>query len=121
MVDIEMLKAAKKKCKMTFDELSERSGIPLSTIYDIFRGVTTSPRVDTMEALEKALGLSVEKEKKPVAVSYEPSEKEKRLLSAFSALIPSLQDYLIETAEKLVQASSSDSGINTLPSKTRRA
>jgi transcriptional regulator with XRE-family HTH domain len=56
-MNIERLKKAKKQNKMTFEELSLKSGVPLSTIYDIFRGVTTAPRVDTLEQLEKALGL----------------------------------------------------------------
>lgn len=121
-MNIEALRRRKKELKMTFEELSARSDVSISALKDIFRGDTPHPRIDTLQAIEKALGISSEeKEKKPVAVSYEPSEKEKRLLRAFSALIPSLQDYLIETAEKLVQASSSGSGGNALPSKSKRA
>lgn len=58
MINIERLKQAKKQKNMTFEELSQKSKIPLSTIYDIFRGITTAPRIDTMQAIEKALGLS---------------------------------------------------------------
>lgn len=37
--------------------MSELSEVPESTLYDLFRGVTSSPRVDTMQAIEHALGL----------------------------------------------------------------
>lgn len=57
-MNIEPLKKAKKDQKMTYEQLSEKSGVPLSTIYDLFRGVTAAPRIDTVQAIERALGLS---------------------------------------------------------------
>lgn len=54
---IEQLKQAKTEQKITFDELSKKSGVPVSTIYDIFRGVTAHPRIDTLIALQKALNI----------------------------------------------------------------
>ena len=55
---INTVEQAKKELKITYEQLSQRSGVPLSTIYDIFRGVTSSPRIDTMQAIERALGLT---------------------------------------------------------------
>lgn len=57
MFNIEELKAAKKAQKLTLDELSARSGIAKRTLEDIFRGATKNPRVDTLLAIERALGL----------------------------------------------------------------
>lgn len=57
-MDIERLKQAKKACGLTYEELSKNSGVPISTLYDIFRGITLAPRIDTVQAIEKALGLS---------------------------------------------------------------
>ena len=57
MFDIEELKEAKKAQRMTLDELSARSGIAKRTLEDIFRGATKNPRIDTMRAIERALGL----------------------------------------------------------------
>ena len=57
-MNIDYLKKAKKEKKITYEKLSELSGVPISTIYDLFRGVTNAPRIDTVEALEKALGLN---------------------------------------------------------------
>jgi transcriptional regulator with XRE-family HTH domain len=60
MATVEELKAKRKELKMTFEELSAKSGIPLRTLENIFHGVTKNPRVDTMYAIEKALSLSEE-------------------------------------------------------------
>ena len=110
-MDIQFIKDELKKRKITYPKLAEMTGLSISTITKIFGGYAKYPRMDTMEAIERALGLSEDVSINSDSKGYEPSEKEKRLLDAFRALIPSLQDYLIETAEKLVQASSNGSKI----------
>lgn len=67
MINIERLKKAKKAKRMTFAQLSASSGVPESTIYDIFRGVTVAPRIDTMQAIERALGLNALSEEERAA------------------------------------------------------
>ena len=57
-MNVEQLKKAKKEQKMTYEQLSEKSGVPLSTIYDLFRGITAAPRIDTVQAIQEALGIS---------------------------------------------------------------
>ncbi len=57
-MNVHQLKQAKKEKKMTYEQLSKISGVPISTIYDIFREVTIAPRIDTIQAIEKALGLN---------------------------------------------------------------
>ena len=56
-MDIENIKKFMKEKKLTYDTLSKLSGIPLNTIKNIFRGKTQNPRIDTMQAIEKALGI----------------------------------------------------------------
>lgn len=58
MIDVERLKRAKKEQHLTFEQLSEKSGVPQSTLYDIFRGIRIYPRLDTVQAIERALGLT---------------------------------------------------------------
>lgn len=58
MIDVERLKRAKKEQHMTFEQLSDKSGIPQSTLYDIFRGIRTYPRLETVQAIERALGIN---------------------------------------------------------------
>lgn len=57
-MNIETLKKKKQETKITFDELSEKSGIPKRTLENIFHGITKNPRIDTMQAIEKALDLA---------------------------------------------------------------
>ena len=50
-----------KKNKITYKELSARSGLALSTIEKIFSGYAKYPRVDTIETIVKTLGLDKKK------------------------------------------------------------
>ena len=58
MLNIELWNKKRKEQKITLDILSEKSGIALSTIKEIFRGKTLTPRIDTVQAIERALGLA---------------------------------------------------------------
>lgn len=58
-MDLSLFKARKKELKLTLDEISARSGVPKRTIEDIFRGSTKNPRIDTIRAIESALGLEI--------------------------------------------------------------
>ena len=55
---IQSLKTQLKKIGMTYEQLSHESGIPLNTLKNIFSGRTENPRLDTMQAIERALGLA---------------------------------------------------------------
>lgn len=46
-----------KKNKITYEMLSEKSNIPITTLKQIFCGKTKSPRIDTLNAITTALGL----------------------------------------------------------------
>lgn len=61
-MNIEELKKRKKELKMTFEELSQKSGIPVPTLKCIFTSRTASPRIDTLEAIEKALQIDSDEE-----------------------------------------------------------
>lgn len=57
-MDLELWKKQKKELGITFDDLSQKTHISISTLKDIFRGKTYAPRIDTVQAIEKALGIS---------------------------------------------------------------
>lgn len=59
-MDITTLKQKKKNVKMTLNEISEKSGIPLNTLKNIFSERTKNPRIDTLTAIEQALGFTDE-------------------------------------------------------------
>lgn len=58
MSKLETIKAVKKERKLTLQEIADLSGIPKRTVDDIFSGHTKNPRIDTMQAIERALGLA---------------------------------------------------------------
>lgn len=76
---IQEIKEYLKSNKITYQELSDRSGIALNTLKNIFRGKTEHPRIDTMQAIESALELT--------PTTDQPfSEEEKRLASLIAEL-----------------------------------
>lgn len=67
---IQLIKAELRNKGWKYADLAESSGIPLSTILKVLSGNTRSPRIDTVEAIERALGIN---EKSP----YEEGRKGK--------------------------------------------
>lgn len=58
MLNIELWNKKRKEEKMTLEILSQKSDIPLNTLKNIFSGRTMTPRIDTVQAIERALGLA---------------------------------------------------------------
>lgn len=56
-MEINEIKNYMKRNKITYAELAEMTGLSISTVTKIFGGFAKYPRVDTMKAIEKALGL----------------------------------------------------------------
>ena len=88
---IQEIKQYLKNNKITYQDLSERSGIALNTLKNIFRGKTENPRIDTMQAIERALGL--ENEKSP---PDELSEGERQWLKLYNVLTTENKDLLVQ-------------------------
>ena len=99
MINIARLKEAKKRMKITYEELSSISGVPISTIYDLFRGVTTDPRAGTLEAIERALGLSDDGYRDTMPFEVTPMEEE--LVRTFRALSEEDKQLLLIFMKKL--------------------
>lgn len=57
-MDFEKYKVFMKQNKITYQMLSDKSGIPVGTLKNIFAGYVPHPRIDTVQAIEKALGIS---------------------------------------------------------------
>lgn len=77
---VEEIKNYMKENNITQIELSKLSNIPLGTIRKIFSGARKNPRIDTMQAIEKALGFV-----SPTAVT-QYTEKENDLVRLYRAL-----------------------------------
>lgn len=52
---INEMKERKTELGYTYAQIAELSGVPLGTVQKIFSGVTTSPRYETLQALEQVL------------------------------------------------------------------
>lgn len=68
MEKLELWRNRKKTLKLTNKQIAEAAHLPLRTVEQIMCGTVKSPRLDTVEAIEKALGLytSPKIEKDPV-------------------------------------------------------
>lgn len=60
MLTIQEIKDYMKANKIGYATLSEKSGVPIGTLKSIFSFRTPTPRIDTIEAIERALGLTSE-------------------------------------------------------------
>lgn len=87
---IQVIKVELKNKGWKYADLAKNSGIPLSTILKVLSGNTRFPRIDTVEAIERALGIN---EKSP---SYEGKGKWINVYGHIAAGIP------IEAIEDIV-------------------
>ena len=95
---IEEIKIYMKKNKITQLQLSEKAKIPIGTIRDIFRGATQHPRIDTMKAIEDALGLNEK------AVEEKPPQSIEDLINHLKGLPQEKQQELAPVIEHLINA-----------------
>lgn len=106
-MEILAIKQYMKENKITYDELAARSGISISTIKKIFSGVSLYPRVDTMQAIERALGLDEDNKKTPPA---ELTGSEEQWLELYNLLTEENRELLIQLV----------SAFKDLPAERRR-
>lgn len=59
-MEIAELKQYLKSRGMTYKDLAEKCNVPESTLKNLFSGATKHPRIDTMQAIERALGITSE-------------------------------------------------------------
>ena len=95
MTSIEALKQRKKETGITFDELAEKTGISRRAICSLFSGETENPRIDTIQAIEQALGLS----DTPASLS----DDERELLSLFTEAEKKLGKAYVQGVKQMVR------------------
>lgn len=57
-MDLNQWKQRKKELRLNYDDIAKIAGIPKTTVTNIFCGYVETPRIDTVEAIEKALGIN---------------------------------------------------------------
>ena len=63
---LEKINAIRKEKGITIEDLSERSGVPLSTLKKICAGITTNPNIETVKAIVRALGCRLDDLDEPI-------------------------------------------------------
>ena len=110
---VSAIKEELKRRKMTYKELSKVSGVPIDTLNNFFRGKTKNPRLDTVQAIEKALGIgsvqSIEwtDEDKALGVGAHPtvlSEEEWEWLELRSEALRLKGKEYVEMLERMIKA-----------------
>ncbi len=96
-MNIELYKKILKEKGMTYEDLAHETGLSLGCIKRIMAEIAKYPRIDTVQAIESALGLN-EGARSP---SPALSENEETLLRYFRALTPELQGVAIDTVRVL--------------------
>lgn len=84
MINLQLWKSRKKELKLNYAQIAEIAGVSKRTIEDIFRGFTTDPRVDTVQRIERALGLSGDGYRDTMPFEVTPIEEE--VIRTFRAL-----------------------------------
>lgn len=95
---LEKIAEYKKKMNLTTEELSERSNVPVGTLNKILSGATRDPKLETLKAIAKVLGLSLNDFDDDIEDSYtiaahfdgdEYTEEQLERIKAFAAFIKS--------------------------------
>lgn len=85
-------KTRKRELKYTNQDIAYLAGLPLRTVEQIMCGKVKTPRLDTVMAIDKALGL--ENENSPTQT--ELSEGEKYLLELFNRIPADKQEIVLQ-------------------------
>ena len=56
-MDVEKINEERKRQKLSVAELAEKANLPKGTVEKVLFGIVKHPRIDTMQAIERALGL----------------------------------------------------------------
>ena len=57
-MEVEELNEERKRQKLSVAELAEKANLPKGTVEKVLFGVVKNPRIDTMQAIERALGIN---------------------------------------------------------------
>ncbi len=97
-MNIELLRKVRKEKKISYDDLAKMTGFSRSTITNIFCGYIEYPRFETIQAIERALGIDNQPQK---VNQYDFTDDEIELIEAYRKVLPSLKGYAKETVMRL--------------------
>lgn len=84
---LEKIAEYKKKMGMTTAELAKKSGVPLGTLNKILSGATKDPKLETLKAIARVLGLTLDdfddyEDKNDITACIEPTYDDMQQLIA---------------------------------------
>lgn len=95
-MDLELWKKTKKEKKMTISDIAQKANLPKGTVQNIFCGYIPNPRIDTVQAIERALGLD-----EKVYEWYTLTPQENELVTEFRKLVPAMREFILDSVKKL--------------------
>lgn len=90
-LSIDEINNERKRQNLSVPALAKLANLPQSTVEKILFKVVKNPRLDTVQALERALGISTETEQ-----ADKLTAEERELLNYFRALNPTMRKYALE-------------------------
>lgn len=110
-LQLELWQEKRKELNLKYADLAQKAQVSLNTVKNIFRGATTDPRLETVQALERALGLAPEPtdEEKALGLSRTApialSDKDKRRLTMLMEADEVLGEERVDMALSLIELS----------------
>lgn len=98
-MDIQEIKKYMRDNNITYEELSKKSNLSISTIKKVLAGISRYPRIDTMQAIERALG--IDNDKNPP--DRELSEGEAELLELFNRVPEDKKELVLQMIQTAVK------------------
>ncbi|ADU27728.1 helix-turn-helix domain-containing protein [Ethanoligenens harbinense] len=94
----ERLSYLRKQKGVTIEQLSDRSGVPLSTVKKICAGITANPNLETVKMLAKALNCRLDDLDDESAQNQESlSRDEQQLIDGYRELSAQGKEYIRQT------------------------
>lgn len=110
-MEVSELNEERKKQKMSVEELAKKSNLPKGTVEKVLFGVVQNPRIDTMRAIEKALGISSRlewtDEERALGVGNHPtflSDREREWLELGSEVLRIRGEDYYKVLKKMIEA-----------------
>lgn len=111
-METEEIKKYLKEKDITYEELAKKTGLSISTIKKLFAGISKYPRVDTMQAIERALGIGGQtlewtEEDKALGVGNHPvylSDRERKWMELGSEVLRVKGEAYYEMLEQMIEA-----------------
>ena len=102
-MDTTQLNERRKQIGLSLEDVAKAANLPKSTVEKILFGVVKYPRIDTMQAIEKALGLDKTQEERELKELYAgATEEKKQLFDLIMSLSDEQVDKLTEFADFLI-------------------